>query len=140
MDLSLIQNKIYALGGGGAVVAVFAGAAVLGLVLAGVVMRTGASLAGVADATMLRSMVAAVVSGIVSTIAWAGGAAIPGVGTGVVLALGAAGSAIGIKVVYRTSLVKAVLVWLCVALVVLALSLISYSVLRALATITGTGA
>jgi hypothetical protein len=137
MNLSLIQDKIDALGGGGAVVAAFAGGAVVGLVLAGVLMRTGASLAGVADATLAKSMFAAVVSGVVSAIALAGGAVIPGVGTGACVAVGAVGSAIGIKAVYGTTLVKAILVWFCVALVVLAVVLISYAVLGALTTIGG---
>jgi uncharacterized iron-regulated membrane protein len=139
MDLSQIQHKIDALGGTGTVAGIYVGAAAMALVLAGVVMWMGASVAGIQGATLLRSIFAAVVSGILSTIALAGGSAIPAVGAGGGLVLSAIGSAVGIKVVYRTTFVKAVLVGFCVLLVLLALSLILYSVLRTWGKINGTG-
>ena len=139
MDFSQIQDKISALGGVGTVAAVFAAAAVLGVVLAGVVMWIGASMAGIEGATLARSMLAAIMSGILSSIGSVVGSAIPDVGAGVGLALGVIGSAFGIKMVYKTTFVKAVLGSLCVVLVLLAISLISYSVLRAWGSINGIG-
>lgn len=96
----------------GAIIGVLLGLVILGVVIGGFFMWVGAKMAGVANATFGRSILAALAASFITWLVSGVCSILPVVGTVVGFILGLLLGIIVIQGVYGTSFAKALLVWI----------------------------